>query len=113
AEQPFDRQAKGVLLVHRRDIVEPVEIRERLEIGLVLDELFGAAMQKADMRVSAAHDLAIELEDQAQDAVGRGMLRAKIDRKGPLFGFGDRLGHDFRRLSASCGPGSSLKGALL
>ena len=45
AEQLFRRQTERMLLIHRRDIVEPVEIRDRLQIGLVLDQLFGAAMQ--------------------------------------------------------------------
>ncbi len=45
SQQFLDRQAEGMLLIHRRDIVEPVEIRDRLQIGLVLDQLLGAAMQ--------------------------------------------------------------------
>ena len=53
-----------MLLVHRRDIVEPVEIRQRLEIGLVLDQLLGAAMQKPDMRIDAVDHLAVELEHE-------------------------------------------------
>ena len=46
-DQLLDRERIRMLLVHRRDVVEPVEIRERLEIGLVLDQLLGAAMQAA------------------------------------------------------------------
>ena len=79
AEQPLDGQREGMLLVHRRDIVEPVEIGHRLQIGLRLDQLFGAAMQQADMRIDALDDLAVELEHQAQHAVGRRMLRPEID----------------------------------
>ena len=79
AEQLLDREAEGVLLVHRRDVVEPVEIGDRLQIGLVLDQLLGAAMQQADMRVDALDDLAVELEHQAQHAVRRRMLRPEID----------------------------------
>ena len=79
AEQLLDRQAEGMLLVHRRDIVEPVEIRHRLQIGLVLDQLLGAAMQQADMRIDAVDDLAVELEHEAQHAVRRRMLRPEID----------------------------------
>jgi hypothetical protein len=58
-----------MLLVHRRDVVEPVEIGQRLQIGLVLDQLLGAAMQQADMRIDALDDLAVELQHQAQHAV--------------------------------------------
>ena len=81
AEQPLGRQAEGVLLIHRRDVIEPVEIRDRLQIGLVLDQLLGAAMQQADMRIDALDDLAVELQDKAQHAVGRRMLRAEVDVK--------------------------------
>ena len=68
-----------MLLVHRRDVVEPVEIRDRLQVGLVLDQLFGAAMEKADMRVDALDDFAVKLQHEAQHAVRRGMLRPEID----------------------------------
>ena len=68
-----------MLLVHRRDVVEPVEIRDRLQIGLVLDQLLGAAMQQPDMRIDALDDLAVELQHQPQHAVRRRMLRPEID----------------------------------
>jgi hypothetical protein len=71
--------AEGVLLVHRRDIVEAVEIGHRLQIGLVLDQLLGAAMQQADMRIDALDDLAVQFEHEAQHAVRRRMLRTEID----------------------------------
>ena len=70
-----------MLLVDRRDIVEPVEIRDRLQIGLVLDQLFGAAMQKPDMRIDALDHLAVEFEHEAQHAVRRRMLRPEVDRE--------------------------------
>ena len=80
-EQLLRRQAERVLLIDRRDVVEPVEIRDRLQIGLVLDQLFGAAVQKPDMRIDALDDLAVEFEHQAQHAVRRRMLRPEIDRE--------------------------------
>ena len=79
-EQMLDRQGVGVLLAHRRDVIEPVEIRQRLQVGLVFDQLLGAAMQQTDMRVRAIHRLAVEFEDEAQHAMGRWMLGAEIDR---------------------------------
>ena len=79
AEQPLDGEREAMLLVHRRDIVEPVEIRNGLEIGLVLDQLLGAAMEQADMGIDAGHDLAVELEHEAQHAMRRRMLRPEID----------------------------------
>ena len=77
AEQLLDRQREGVLLVHRRDIVEPVEIGHVLQIGARLHQLLGAAMQQADMRIDALDHLAVELQHQAQHAVRRRMLRAR------------------------------------
>ena len=68
-----------MLLVHRRDIIEPVEIGNRLQIGLLLDQLFGAAMQEADMRIDALDDLAVKFEHQAQHAMRGRMLRTEID----------------------------------
>ena len=81
AEQLFDREREGMLLAHRRDVIEPVEIRHRLEIGLVLDQLLGAAMQQADMRIGALDHLAVHLEHEAQHAVRRRMLRPEIHRE--------------------------------
>jgi len=63
-EQLLDRQAEAVLLVHRRDIVEPIEIRHRLHIGLRFDQLLGAAMQETDMRIDTLDNLAVELEHE-------------------------------------------------
>ncbi len=62
------------------DVVEPVEIWDRLQIGLVFDQLLGAAMQKADMRIDTRHDLAVEIEDETQHAMRGGVLRSEIDR---------------------------------
>ena len=70
-----------MLLIHRRDIIEPVEIGHRLQIGLGLDQLFGAAMQQADMRIDARDDLAVQLQHKAQHAVRCRVLRAEIDRE--------------------------------
>ena len=79
AQKLFRRQAERMLLVHRRDIVEAVEIGKRLQIGLVLDQLLGAAMKQADVRVHAGDNLAIQIQDQAQHAMRRRMLGSEID----------------------------------
>ena len=68
-----------MLLVDRRDVIEPVEIRDRLQIGLLLDQLLGAAMQQPDMRIDALDHFAVEFEHEAQHAVRRRMLRPEID----------------------------------
>ena len=80
AEQPLDRQAVGVLVAHHRHVVEPVHVRQRLQVRLVLGELFGRPVQEADVRIGALDDLAVELEHEPQHAVRRRVLRPKIHR---------------------------------
>jgi hypothetical protein len=47
----------------------------------VLDQLFGPAVQKTDMRVHALHDLTVELQYQTQHAVSRRVLGPEIEVK--------------------------------
>jgi hypothetical protein len=68
-----------MLLVHRRHVVEPIEIRDRLQVRLVLDQLLGATVQKPDMRVDPLNYLAIQLEHETQHAVCRRMLRPEVN----------------------------------
>ena len=82
AQQFLHRQRIGMLLVHRRDVVEPVEVRHCLQVALVLDQLLGTAMQQADVGIAAFDDLAVHLDDQAQHAVGRRVLRPEVHRQG-------------------------------
>jgi hypothetical protein len=58
-----------VLLIHRRDVVEPIEIRNGPQVSLVLDQLLGPAMQETDMWIDPLYHFSIEFEDQAQHAV--------------------------------------------
>ncbi len=81
AQQLFDRQAEGVFLIHRRHVVETVEIRDILQVGARFHQLFGAAMQQANMRIDSFDHFTIEIEHKAQHTVRRGMLRAEIDRE--------------------------------
>ena len=72
-----------MLLVHRCNVIEPIKISDRLQIGLVLDQLFSAAMEQANMRIDALDNLAIKFQDEAQNAMRRGVLRPKIYREIP------------------------------
>ena len=45
AEQLFNRQHIGVLIAHHRDIVEPVHVRQVLNIGTRFGQLFSGTMQ--------------------------------------------------------------------
>jgi hypothetical protein len=60
SEQLLCCKAEAVLLVHWGPVIKPVEIWDALQIGLVLDQLLGAAVQAADMRIDALDDLAIK-----------------------------------------------------
>jgi hypothetical protein len=52
-QELFGGQAERMLLVHRCDIVEAVEVADRLLVRLVLDQLFGAWVKKADVGIDA------------------------------------------------------------
>src|SRR4029450_2405225 len=88
AEQLLGCQAEGVLLVHRRDIIEPVEGGQRLAGGPVPDPLLGPAVQKTDMRVDALDHLTVELQYETQDPVSRRMLGPEIEGEIAQGGFG-------------------------
>src|SRR5262245_27290811 len=79
AEQLLGCQAERVFLIHRRDVIEPVEVGQRLQVSLVLDQLLGPAVQKADMRVDALDHLTVELQHEAQYAVRRRVLGPEIE----------------------------------
>ena len=81
--QLLDRQAPGMFLVHRRHVVEPVQVGQVLQVGARFHQLLGPAMQQADMRVAAFHDLAVQFQHQAQHAVGRRVLRSEVDVEVP------------------------------
>jgi hypothetical protein len=72
-----------MLLVHRRDVIKPIKIADRLRIGFVLDQLFSASMEQSNMRIDAPYNLAIKFQDEAQNAVCRGVLRPEIYREVP------------------------------
>ena len=80
AQQSLSGDGEGVLHAHGADVIQPVEIGQRLEIGLVFNQFFGAAVEQADMRIGPFHDLALHLEDEAQHAMRGRVLGAEIDR---------------------------------
>ena len=81
AHHLLDGEHEGVLLVHRRAIIEAVEIRDILKVGARLHQLLGAAMQQTDMRIHTLDNLAVEFENEAQNAMRRWMLRAEVKRE--------------------------------
>ena len=77
--QTFNRQTPGMFLVHRCDVIQPVEIGQVLQIGPALHQLFSTAMQQPDMRVTPLHNLAVQFQHQPQNPMRGGVLRAKVD----------------------------------
>ena len=49
-----------------------------LQVRFMLDKLFGVAVQQPDVRIDAGHHLPVELEHQAQHAVGGRVLWTKM-----------------------------------
>ena len=105
SSQLLDGQDKGVLLVHRRHIVEAVEVRGVLQVGPGFHQLFGAAVQQADVGIDPLHHLAVQFQHQAQHAMGRRMLGAEIDVELPQAGF-LAVGADHVSLRSVHGRGS-------
>jgi hypothetical protein len=75
----FNGKAERVLLGQGRDVVGPVEIRDRLQVSLGLNQLLGAPMQQADMGIDARDGFTVQFEHEPQHAVCGGMLGAEID----------------------------------
>ena len=106
-----------MFLVHRRDVIEPVEIGNRLKVGLVLDQLLSAAVEQPDVGIDAGDDFAVQIKNQAQHTMRGRMLGSEIDRQvgffsGAVAGLGrnilkrDLLGHGFFPGSPEAAPGA-------
>ena len=91
AEQLLDREHEAVLLHHRRDVLEPVEVGDALQVRADLDELLGAAMQEPDVRVGPLDHLAVHLQDEAEHTVRGRVLRAEVDCESALVDVGHGL----------------------
>lgn len=78
-EQLLCRQGKALLVRHHGHIVQAVEVRQSLEVRLVLDQLLSTTVQQSDMRISPHDLLTIQLQNQPKDTVSRRMLRTEVD----------------------------------
>ncbi len=85
AQQLLDRQDVAQIVGHRRQVVHPVGHDQRLGVGLGLHVLFDAGVQEADIRGQIDDGFAVQLHQQAQHAVGAGMLRPHAEQH-VLFG---------------------------
>ena len=79
AEQFFDSETVGLFVYHHGNVVQPIHIRQGLQVGAGFGQFFGAAVQQADVRIGANDGLAFQLQNHAQYAVGSRMLRAEVD----------------------------------
>ena len=72
-------EAVGRLLEHGREVVHARAERDALHPGAVLHVLLDAGVEVADARAGLGHRLAVDLEDEAEHAVRRRVLRAHVD----------------------------------
>ncbi len=61
-----------------RYVVEAVRVRDHHRIRLGLEKLLGAAVEVPDVRARRDDPFAVHLEDDAQDAVSRRVLRSEV-----------------------------------
>ncbi len=78
-EELLDRQDEDELVVLEADIVDALRVRDRLPPRLVLHRLLEAGVEVADHCLGADDALALEVDDQAQDAVHRRVVRPEVD----------------------------------
>ena len=80
-EQLLERHDPGPLAEQRADVLERVEVADRLVVVGVLAELLDAAMQVAEDGVDVDDLLAVELEHDPQHAVGGRVLGTHVDEQ--------------------------------
>ena len=78
AKEFFDRQRISDIVGQRRQVIEPVRVRDELAVGHVLGDLFVAAMQITDVRHRFGDDFAVEFQDNAEHAVRGGVRRPHV-----------------------------------
>jgi hypothetical protein len=83
-EQLFDREHEHEPVVLIADVVDSLREGDALPVGLRLHRLLEAGVQVADHGRDADDLLAVEVDDQAEDAVRRGVVRAEVDLKDVL-----------------------------
>ena len=74
--QLFDAERIGPVVSHGAEVVEPVGIGHRAKVSGVFADLFVVTMEITENGLEFAHDLAVESNVHAKDAVGGGVLGA-------------------------------------
>ena len=62
------------------EVVHPLHERDRLPVGLVLAVLLDPGVDVAHDRLQVANDLPLQADQEPQHPVGRGVVRAHVDR---------------------------------
>ena len=78
-QQLFDRFAVAEAVRDRGDVIHAVDIGIEHRVGAVLADFFHAAVQVADDAFGAENFFSVELQDDAEHAVSRRMLRSHVD----------------------------------
>lgn len=79
-QQLLDGQGKALLVRHHGNVIQSVEVRQGLHVGLIFDQLLGTTMKQTDVGVRADNLLAIELQNQPKHTVSSRMLGSEVDR---------------------------------
>ena len=77
----LDGPAEGHRVEVIRQVIHALDHRDGLPVGLLLGRFLDAGVDVADDRLEVADDLALERHQQAQHAVGGGMVGADIERQ--------------------------------
>ncbi len=78
-QQLFYRFAVAQAVRHRRHVIHAIHVRIEHGVGAVLGDFLHSAMEVADHALGAQNLFAVQLQDDAQHAVGGRMLRAHVD----------------------------------
>ncbi len=70
----FNRERVGDVVRQRREIIQTIRVRNELRVSHVLGDFFVAAMQITHVRVGLGDDLAVQFEQNSENAV-RGRMR--------------------------------------
>ena len=92
-EQLLGGQREHQLVEQRREVVHAGDVGAALQVGELLAGLLHAGVQVADDRLAPQHRLALELQHEAQHAVGARVLRPHVDDHRLVV-----AGHDVRGL---------------
>ena len=79
AEKFFNGRGVAEIVDKRRDVIEPVGVRHHLPVTALLGHFFKRAVEKTDFHVGIHHGFAVQLEQDAHNAVHGRMRRAHVE----------------------------------